>query len=218
MALNLGLAVLFILCMGSVIYWLSSHEIEKRMGRTRMLEELRKEQAEPRDDRSAVGVDVTPLVDDDYFWFLAEDLPRARKTIDILMFEIKMGRSDENAANRLVYKLVEARERGVKVRVRLEQSDRDRALTRGNRQTAEYLKQHGIFTGFDMPDVETHAKAVLIDGRILYVGNHNWSEAALMSNKEVSLRVESPVPLTAMRRYFDRFDGALEKARTGAGT
>lgn len=213
--LNSVVVVLFIFAMTGAIYWLSSGDPEKRLGRARMLEELREEQREDADAAGGVGYEVTPLVDGDYFRHLLEDMARARRSIEVLMFEIKLGKSAENPANRLVDGLISARERGVAVAVRLEQSDRDPSLTRINRRTADVLKPHGIYADFDLPDVETHAKAVLIDSRILYVGNHNWSEAALSENKEISLRVESPKSISAMRRPFDRFDRSMQKARRG---
>lgn len=216
--MNLAITVVFLLVLGAAIYWLTSGEPEKRLGRIRMLEDLKKEQGLGPESYSGIGYDVKALVDDDYYWHLLEDLGRARESIEVLMFEIKLGKSADNPANRLVSALISAKERGVLVRTRLEQSDLDRSLTRTNRASAELLKSKGIHTYFDLPDVETHAKAVLIDGRILYTGNHNWSESALMRNKEVSVRVESPKAISAMRRSFDRFDRALEKARLGAGS
>ncbi len=211
---NMFVIILFLIAMAFAVFWLSSGAPEKRLGRTRMIEELKVEQGE-KSQGPPVGYDVTPLVDGEYFRQLTGDLNRARESIDVLMFEIKLGKSTGNPANRLVADLISAKERGVSVRVRLEQSEQDKSLTRTNRQAADFLKDHGIFADFDLPNVESHAKVVLIDGRILYVGNHNWSESALTKNKEVSLRVESPKAITAMRRYFDRFDRSIQKARMG---
>ncbi len=204
----------FLISMGAIFYWLNSGEPEKRLARARMVEELRKEQL--TESGVPVGFDVTPLVDEAYARFLLKDLAGARESIDVLMFEIKMGKTDDNPVNRLVSELIIAKDRGVRVRLRLEQSELDRSLTRYNRRTAELLKPHAIPVDFDLPSVETHAKVVLIDGRILYVGNHNWSSSAMTRNKEISLRVESPVPVSAMRRYFDRFDRDLQKRRLDA--
>lgn len=213
---NSIVAALFLAAMTAAVYWLSSGDPEKSLGRARMLEELRdqqKRQEEP--EVTAAGYDVVPLVDDEYFWRLKEDLARAGSSVEVMMFEIKLGKTEDNPANRLVSELIAAKNRGVTVRVRLEQSNLDRSLTRSNRKTSELLKSHGIYAEFDLPDVETHAKVVLIDGRILYVGNHNWSESALARNKEVSLRIESPKPVSAMKRYFDRFDQSMKNARRG---
>ena len=211
---NMAFTALFLAAMGTAVYWLTSGETEKRMGRTRMLEQIKKEQR-VKTSGASFGYDVTPLVDREYFRQMLADLSAARRSVDVLMFEIKLGKSADNAANRLVSALVSAKNRGVTVRVRLEQSAMDKALTKTNRQAAEYLNARSIHADFDLPDVETHAKAVLIDSRILYVGNHNWSESALTTNKEVSFRVESPKGISAMRRYFDRVDQSMQKMRLG---
>lgn len=211
MVLNAVVVVFFLAAMGAAVYVLTTGETEKRIGRNRMLSQLKEEQAASTE--GPAGYRVTPLADADYAARLLDDLSRARESVDVLMFEIKLGKTADNPANRLVAALIAARERAVRVRVRLEQSQLDPGLTRTNRRTAELLKMNDIHAEFDLPDVETHAKAVLIDGRILYVGNHNWSESALERNKEVSVRVESEKPLSVMRRYFERFDKSMRTAR-----
>lgn len=210
---NLIIVVVFLFSLGAVVYWISSGEAEKRIGRSRMLEELKKEQRAGK-EKIPVGYDVTPLVDEEYFSAIQVDIERAKKSVEVLMFEIKRGKREGNPVNVLLRSLAAARQRGLEIRVRLEQSDLDPALTRTNRQAAEFLRGQGIYPEFDLPNVETHAKVVLIDGRILYIGNHNWSESALSRNKEISVRVESAAAITAMRRYFDRFDHTLSSART----
>lgn len=209
---NLALVLGFLVLMGTLLYFLTSGDYEKSQGRQRMIQELKQEQ-EVAPEKNPAGLAVTPLVNEEYYYRLMSDLAAARDTVDILMFEIKMGKDPDNPANRLVEAAVAAKERGAAVRVRLEQSELDKALTRSNRQTAEFLKSRGIYPDFDLMNVETHAKAVLIDGRVLYVGNHNWSESSLFRNKEISLRVESARPISTMKRFFDKFDRWMEKWR-----
>ncbi len=205
----------FVLIMATVLWMLSPGNMERRLARNLPPDDLEKNSrirpGEPVEFR------VDPLVDADYFPRLLADLTAARESIDVLMFEIKLGKLAANPANRLVQALVDAHQRGAAVHVRLEQSETDHANTRTNRHTAEYLSAQGINPAFDSLDVETHGKAVLIDGRILYVGNHNWSQASLTENKEVSLRVESPRVLSTLHRYFDRFDRRMKDIRQLSG-
>ncbi|MBI4178490.1 hypothetical protein HY522_03580 [bacterium] len=208
---NLATVAAFLLIMAAVFLWLTSGEHEKLLGTQRMLKELKAQQTESV--RDIKGFQVEPMVDAEYFYHLKSDLDRAKKSVDILMFEIKLGKDADNPANQLVDALVSAHERGATVKVRLEQSDLDKSLTRINRRTEEYLKARGIYPDFDPPNIETHAKAVLIDGRILYAGNHNWSEAALFKNREVSLRIEADRPVSTLRRYFDKFDEFMRRLR-----
>ena len=104
--INLVMTVVFLFVLGGAVYWLTSGEPEKRSGRIRMLEDLKKEQQMSPESSFGVGYDVRVLVDDDYYWHLLEDLARARETIEVLMFEIKLGKSQENSANRLVSALI----------------------------------------------------------------------------------------------------------------
>lgn len=208
------IVVTFLILMAAVIYTI-------REGRApydpvvlrQKIEHIGKDDAR-REGRSAV-YDVTPLIDDEYADALIADIRRAKTSIDVLMFEFKITRDPNNPADRLAGELIAARRRGVKVKVRLEQSDHDIKLTKINRETAEYLKRHGIYPEFDPRDVETHSKAVLIDGTVLYVGNHNWSLKALRDNREVSFRIESEKPLSVMRFFFDDFDAMMNVRRMG---
>ena len=66
-----------------------------------------------------------------------------------------------------------------------------------------YLKDHGVDVRLDFnPDTE-HMKIVIIDGKIVYIGSHNWSEASLYYNHEVSIRIVSRDIAKEVEKYFN---------------
>jgi len=52
-------------------------------------------------------------------------------------------------------------------------------------------------------DTETdHMKLVIIDGYIVYVGSHNWSESGLYYNRETSVRIVNEEVAEEFENYF----------------
>ncbi|NJE00314.1 phospholipase [Thermococcus sp. JdF3] len=141
---------------------------------------------------------VKLLVDDAYYRSLIEDIRGARESVYVTMFLMKYDPNDSyDHANDLIRALVEARKRGVSVHVILENSIED------NRKAYDYLRSNGVDVVFDSPAVTLHTKMVVIDGGVVYIGSHNWSEAALDWNHEVSVRIESQEIAETLLEYFE---------------
>ncbi|WP_237266284.1 phospholipase D-like domain-containing protein [Thermococcus cleftensis] len=140
---------------------------------------------------------VELLVDDAYYRSVIESLRSARESIYVTMFLMKYDPTDSyDHANDLIRALVEARRRGVNVYVILENGIED------NRAAYDYLRSNGVDVVFDSPSITLHTKMVVIDGRVVYIGSHNWSEAALDWNHEVSVRIESQEIAETLLEYF----------------
>ncbi|KUH33342.1 phospholipase [Thermococcus celericrescens] len=138
------------------------------------------------------------LVDDAYYRSLIEDIRGARESVYVTMFLMKYDPNDSyDHANDLIRALVEARKRGVSVHVILENGIED------NMATYDYLRSNGVDVVFDSPSVTLHTKMVVIDDRVVYIGSHNWSEAALDWNHEVSVRIESQEIAESLLEYFE---------------
>jgi phosphatidylserine/phosphatidylglycerophosphate/cardiolipin synthase-like enzyme len=136
--------------------------------------------------------DIRVLADRDYYQALLLGIDNAKERIDLTMFLFKATGSPQNRPARLVRALGEARDRGVDVRVILEQSDRDGDLNSENQRVAEQLRKRRVRVDFDSLENTTHAKLVVIDHRWLFTGSHNLTEAALSHNREFSLLIDDP--------------------------
>ena len=162
-------------------------------------------QAGPLLARENLPAQVTLLRNQDYAGALIEGIREARKSIVVTMFLFKMTDSPGNLPRKVAEELVRARGRGVEVSVLLEQSDRPReSLNDDNRTTAQFLKRGGVKVFFDTPRVTTHVKAVVIDGRWVYLGSHNLTQSALRHNNELSLRVDSRELAAEITGFLDR--------------
>jgi cardiolipin synthase len=96
--------------------------------------------------------------------------------------------------SRLLYKLMQARQRGVDVRVVLTLHSTTDVINRANRVVANRLLAAGVRV-YLYPGM-THVKAVTVDGCWAYVGTGNFDALSLRHNREMGLSV-SGCPLIA---------------------
>ena len=134
---------------------------------------------------------VTLLKDAEFSGALLNSIRNARKNIvcSYYLF-VAHGKSE---SEKVLEELVRARQRGVEVRVILEKArnNKDR-LNEENLHTAALLARGGIKVFFDTPDVVTHLKVTVIDGRYVFLGSHNLTQGALRYNNELSVLIDSP--------------------------
>jgi phosphatidylserine/phosphatidylglycerophosphate/cardiolipin synthase-like enzyme len=149
---------------------------------------------------------VTLLKNRDYLDSLLSGIRDAKQSIvcSFYLFKIGTGRGDH--PRRIADELVRARQRGVAVKVILEdEGDQKGALSEANRATASMLTRGGVAVRFDSPRVTSHAKVVVIDGRYVYLGSHNITQSALTRNNELSLRIDSTDLAAEVADYLERF-------------
>ncbi len=106
---------------------------------------------------------------------------------------------------RVAEELIRARQRGVSVTVILERSRNEKDfLNRENRSTADFLAGNGISVRFDSFRKTSHAKVVVIDDRLVFLGSHNLTHNALSRNNELSVLIDSPQMAQEIKSYLGR--------------
>jgi len=110
----------------------------------------------------------------------------------------------KNMSGQVVDELIRARRRGVDVRVILEKTRHKDRLNEENLHTAALLARGGVKVFFDSPDVVTHLKVTVIDGRYVIMGSHNLTQAALHHNNELSVVVDSPGLASEVLSYLNQ--------------
>lgn len=147
---------------------------------------------------------VTILPDHTFHTALSSGIRRAKKEIKGCFFLFKATESRGNLPMVLVEDLLAARRRGVSVEIELERD----ALGKGsvyeqNRRAATLLSQGGVKVRFDAPRTTTHVKAMVIDGRYVYLGSHNLTQSALKYNNELSVMIDSQELAAEVNGYLD---------------
>jgi phosphatidylserine/phosphatidylglycerophosphate/cardiolipin synthase-like enzyme len=149
--------------------------------------------------------DVKVVLDREYFQVARGLLGNAEQSIQMMMFEAGFyANHPKSPSNILIGELISARKRGIRVEVILESSDRGGRATERNRLTGRMLSKEGVEVIYDPLFVTTHAKLIIIDGRISLLGSTNWTFYSLTSNHEAGVLIESREVAQALGYYFER--------------
>ncbi|OYT40941.1 MAG: hypothetical protein B6U86_03360 [Candidatus Altiarchaeales archaeon ex4484_43] len=128
-------------------------------------------------DRSS----IVPITDRGYFQAVHEAFQRAEKSIHIAAFEIKYyTKYPESNENILINDLIDAHNRGVDVKIIMDEYSKENSAF-------DYLRENGVPVKYDGKDVTTHAKLIIIDGKIVILGSTNLSYYGLERNREVDV-------------------------------
>jgi phosphatidylserine/phosphatidylglycerophosphate/cardiolipin synthase-like enzyme len=94
--------------------------------------------------------------------------------------------------------LVEARGRGVQVRVILE----PRLSGDDNVETAEFLASRGVAVRWaSLSFANTHSKFAVVDEKVAEIGSPNWSYSAMFRNREAAVIVEGEAAVEIARVF-----------------
>lgn len=149
--------------------------------------------------------EVKSLIDKEYYPALKSAIKKAKNSIYVAMYVIGVGKNVSNPVNVLLNELIAAKKRGVDVKVIAENPLwSGSSLYKKNEEALAFLKKGGVEVSFDERKRELHDKFVLIDGRILFVGNHNWSKQSLTINRELSVMVTAHPPDPKFLKHFAR--------------
>lgn len=150
--------------------------------------------------------EVTPLVNEFYDACLHWALFGAKKSIYVVMFvakPVKLGTGIRHPVNSLLYDLMDAVGRGVKVHLILDHPGHEGDWQyQVNKEVVDYLKSAGVDAKLDSARFKTHDKLVIIDDEVIFIGNHNWTLSALKYNNEVSVRIKCSPPNLEFRNYY----------------
>ncbi len=128
--------------------------------------------------------------------FLTEGVRAAERSVDVLMHHLLF--------DKLLKELAKAAERGVRVRVVVNEADRGE--TTGSRW--DRLRAGGAEIRYKRTNADAyqlmHHKLAIVDGRTLFNGSGNWSGSAFFNNYENYVRYTDPAVVRPFEAAFRR--------------
>lgn len=130
-------------------------------------------------------------------------LANAERSIYVTMYRMSTypGYGD-SLANDLLYGLIDAANRGLDVKVLLDDCAYYADSAEANLMSALVLQQRGVEVRFDEPEHTTHTKLVIVDGQTVVLGSTNWNYYALQRNCEIDIAF---VNLPEIAKSFESF-------------
>jgi len=141
---------------------------------------------------------IEVLNDEKYYYYVLNRIKYAKKEIDVIMFSIYLNPK----ISELIDELVNARKRGVMVRVILEEEVGSNILAQ-----SKLSSQHIMVKFHDSK--KTHNKLIILDDTVI-VGSHNWTDKALFENKESGIAISNESVLKEEKEYFESLWRSVE--------
>lgn len=153
---------------------------------------------------SSKEIEVKAIPNRAYFPYVHEKFQNAKNFIHIVMFQISYYEGyNESAISTLLQDLINAKKRGVDVKLILESGDDflGEDFFEKQKNACSFLQNFGIQVKFDPEDKTTHAKLILVDNTAI-IGSTNWNYYALEQNNEASAAIVSEIFTAAYEQYF----------------
>ena len=147
----------------------------------------------------AYQTETEVIPQDQYFNITLAEIQNSKSSILLVMYLISaLPDQPDSQPNQLLDALIKAKDRGVQVKVILDQninfeseSTDDALYNNKNQQAYEYLKKNNVPVFFDTKDTYTHSKVIVIDQETIILGSTNWSKSALTRNNETNVLIRS---------------------------
>ena len=160
----------------------------------------------------AYDADVQNISSGKYFESTLHEINSAKFSIIAVLYLVSAyPEPSDSQPNQLLNALIKAKDRGVSVKVILDQQidfdnepTDDAAQSNKNQTAFEILKNNQVPVFFDTSDVYTHSKAILIDNETVILGSSNWSTSALSRNNEANVLIKSKELAKELLSDFDK--------------
>jgi len=153
---------------------------------------------------AGISAAVASADDREFFPAVHSLLKSADRSVDVILYQSRFYfHYPASKTNAMICDLIDASERGARVRVVVERADWNLENTEGNRDVAQVLDRSGVEVYFDPPATTSHTKLVIVDGRYTVVGSTNWSHYALDGNNEANVVIDSKGVARAFTKYFE---------------
>lgn len=139
------------------------------------------------------GEPIELATNSSYFSRARDVIQTAQVKLRIVQFEAVSG----SAPDLLIAAVVKAKQRGVDVRVLLDEE------VAGNKATYDLFKAAGVNVKFDGTKLRTHAKVVASEQGMV-IGSTNWSNTSISKNNESNVLIRDAAALSQLHAWLDK--------------
>jgi len=157
-----------------------------------------------KEDVDASLQEITPVLDSDYYTQVKSLIDSARTSLELMMFLVSDTTNNFGQPGGLLSAISDAYSRGVNVRILLHSMD---DIT--NDKAIQFFKSREI--PVRITDKYAHTKLLIIDGKTVVLGSHNWTTSAFSSNYETSIVIKDETTAFDYKDYFnDHYEMSIE--------
>lgn len=161
----------------------------------------------------STAAEIKFLRNEAYTDALLDALTAARYSIDSWMFAVRLASPRApRSANRILAALTDRAAAGLKCRIISAGPPAARDDAPMQWRTHALMKLAGWEIYAARPGPTMHAKTIIIDNKIVFVGSHNLTGSALQHNEEHSIMIQSPQLSQRLSVEFKRQIGDLKCA------
>ena len=142
----------------------------------------------------AITVKAEDISNRAYYPAVLKSIHEAQESITVAMYAVFFHDYGESHTRELINALINARNRGVEVRV---------YLNYDNRAARQMLHENNIAVFLIDKQIKLHAKLVVIDSHIVITGSSNWTDNALDKNIESNCLITSNEFAAQQIPFFD---------------
>lgn len=134
---------------------------------------------------------VSILTNEELLPIFVHDISNAKQSVYMAIYMFKTSDFKPGDTEIIKQALVKVAKKGVQVYVVMDDSSSRDITGKINHETGDELKQAGIKVVYDSKKKRLHAKTTVIDGKITYIGSHNYTVSAMKYNDEITARIVS---------------------------
>jgi len=146
---------------------------------------------------------VRGIVDNEFLTVAPFVINQAKKNLFISTYRLQIHTKAKCRNFFNLYKaLIDALNRGVKIRVLSQYSEKIGLSPHSNELSMGILKDKGAAVRFLKRGRISHAKMIIADDKYLIVGSHNWSLSSLTRNFEFSILLDDPKSIDQAKAHY----------------
>ncbi|OYD13996.1 hypothetical protein CH333_09305 [candidate division WOR-3 bacterium JGI_Cruoil_03_44_89] len=148
--------------------------------------------------------EIAAILDSGYYTLVKSLIDSARTSVELMMFLVSDTTDNFGEPGGLLAAISDAYSRGVNVRILLH-SIGDII----NESAVQFFENREI--PLRIADKYSHTKLLIIDGKTVVLGSHNWTTSAFGSNYEASVIIRDEATAYDYRNYFnEHYDEGME--------